>query len=239
MEERKTNWILIEAVILLIVAALFGGIAIGKNMLDKNNSTEKNNSNNKDANEKLVKEEIDGLIEILNDKSDKNDTCSINLLATDYVDSYFLEHSNENFWDYFGPIVMNCGYKEEYKEIFDGEYTTYKLMDSSQYQKYQEYFNNNKKLELFENSNYVQNKECNDCEDGTKYFNQNYYLAYTHGDGFGATETSFKLENIEKDKDYYNVTIIASGYSGKYRGTFRTEVINKHLKYNRLTFEKA
>lgn len=256
--EKKNKGVIVLIVVLILIILALGGYIIYDKFYTKNDEAIETNTNEEPTDNSLsdeeemsiVKEKVVELVDYLNEADETHcgsNGAGVNLIGTHILDSYFESNRSKNFWDEFGPVIMDCNYNEQYIEVFDGFFTTYVLMNEDQYKKYNEYFGNSQ-MKYFDSYDF---NEYSDT-DISNYLGYNYRVGYITGDGYAITRYEFTLDNIEKENDYYNVTLGVNNYDcymenkeceltqelHNYQGTFKVELNDNHLKCYELFFEE-
>ena len=205
MKNKKSNKGFAVVVIILIslVILLTGYIVYDKvlgNKKDDNNSVEtKNNEKNtgkekentvsltKDEKDKLIQNEVDSLIKLLNTDYTEHPSNSCDYFGIDLN----LVNQKEDMLSVIAPYLMSCKFGMNYIEDDDlSPISTTNLMDEDMYKKFKNYF-----------SSSLNKKEI--------IGGKTYYVAYVDGDGFAVRPYDFQLneKGITENNGVYSVII--------------------------------
>lgn len=232
MKNNFSNFIKIISIIVFI--GLFTYVVFL--IITKNTpvNVNKNETNSQiDTNIKLISEELVTILSYL------NHTKETNILACQVLgkDIGFIPKENQNFFDYYAPIIEDCINNKNYIMVRSNT-KEYKIITEEEINKIKEKYEITKNfislknyLTIDELSTYSE-KEINELQN---YVNNNYYLAYEIKLS-NENKTMYKLNRIFKDKESYKAVIEANYNNHTYKAILEIVVENDIIKYKELIF---
>ena len=220
MKNNFSNFVKIISIIILIFLIIYIIFyLITKN--DLGTVYKKNYNTEIDENITLIEDELTTVFSYVNGSkiSTTNNFC--NMLNKE---NEFDISKNENFFDYYGVIILGCLENKEYL-IFNN----YVFFNENDEKELLEKFLNIKKLPKTSNIFYENNE-----------FNiNNFYLAYELLNENGINNNNYSIKRIfKKDENVYEVIILARDNKNNlnYYGNLEVHINNKKIQYNELIF---
>ncbi len=220
MKNNFSNFVKIISIIILIFLIIYIIFyLITKN--DLGTVYKKNYNTEIDENITLIEDELTTVFSYVNGSkiSTTNNFC--NMLNKE---NEFDISKNENFFDYYGVIILGCLENKEYL-IFNN----YVFFNENDEKELLEKFLNIKKLPKTSNIFYENNE-----------FNiNNFYLAYELLNENGINNINYSIKRIfKKDENVYEVIILARDNKNNlnYYGNLEVHINNKKIQYNELIF---
>ena len=195
--------LVILIIITLIMWIIFYLLTKKDNIINKN----KNNTNS-DANINIISEELTTIFSYINNKKE-SDIEACNYLGKDI--GYEIT-SNEDFFKYYGPIIMDCINNQNYVKIKFEDNKNYKIATNTEIEFYKEYFPK------------------------SKYIDNNYYGMYIINEKAEENKINYEIKRIYKNNEYYEIIIKATNNKDIYTGNFKIKVENNHIQYLPLKF---
>lgn len=154
-------------------------------------------------------------------------------------------------------LILECVYDMNFVDIPD-YIGGHKIISSADYEKMKEYFVNVRKLQPYDDwfaERHDEDATSSEAyktdelykklyDTAKKYVNQDYYVAYEYGDGYGDGGLYFEVKDIiKKSETLYDVSfniyqsVLDDNMekeinSKEAEGSFQVEVVNGHLKYH-------
>ncbi len=168
-----------------------------------------------------------------------------------------VQDSELDFMEYISARFYSCYHDVEYVDVLDYAWGGHLLMTPSQYSDYQKYFNYTLKKydDDIAEDDYYKDGDNIFYKETIPYLNQDYYVAATHGDGYGTDLTKSEILSIKKNDNEYEVEVkititdeaqsdiingeiveIKPETTREFKGTFTAELVGDYLKYSPLYF---
>lgn len=220
MKNNFSNFVKIVAIIILIFLIIY----IIFYLITKNDLStvyKKNYNTEIDENITLIEDELTTVFSYVNGSkiSTTNNFC--NMLNKE---NEFDISKNENFFDYYGVIILGCLENKEYL-IFN----YYVLFNENDEKELLEKFLNIKKLP----------KTSNVLYENSEFNINNFYLAYELLNENNINDINYSIKRIfKKDENVYEVIILARDNKNNlnYYGNLAVHINNKKIQYNELIF---
>lgn len=220
MKNNFSNFVKIVAIIILIFLIIY----IIFYLITKNDLStvyKKNYNTEIDENITLIEDELTTVFSYVNGSkiSTTNNFC--NMLNKE---NEFDISKNENFFDYYGVIILGCLENKEYL-IFNN----YVLFNENDEKELLEKFLNIKKLP----------KTSNILYENSEFNINNFYLAYELLNENNINDINYSIKRIfKKDENVYEVIILARDNKNNlnYYGNLAVHINNKKIQYNELIF---
>lgn len=194
----------------------------------------KNETNSQiDTNIKLISEELVTILSYL------NHTKETNILACQVLgkDIGFSPKENQNFFDYYAPIIEDCINNKNYI-IVKSNTNQYKIITEEEIRIIKEKYEITKDFTSLKNyltidelSKYSR-KDINELQ---IYVNDNYHLAYEIKLD-NENKIIYTLDRIFKDNENYKAVIEANYNNYIYRGILEIVIENDTIKFSKLIF---
>lgn len=222
--------LVILIIITLIMWIIFYLLTKKDNIINKN----KNNTNS-DANINIISEELTTIFSYINNKKE-SDIEACNYLGKDI--GYEIT-SNEDFFKYYGPIIMDCINNQNYVKIKFEDNKNYKIATNTEIEFYKEYFPKSISFQLLKNIYTLEdmlNFNEEEMEELDKYIDNNYYGMYIINEKAEENKINYEIKRIYKNNEYYEIIIKATNNKDIYTGNFKIKVENNHIQYLPLKF---
>jgi hypothetical protein len=248
MEENKNEKYIVLIVVLALLVGLFAGLFVYKEFFAKTKTstgevnTVQESKENTSEKETSKLDNLDSVKEYVNKVFTEFSNMDSKYGCASLASSKFDFASGNNLFQTYGGQIMKFVNGEEYVNI-DSQISSYVLMSSEQYAKFNEYFDN-VKLTDYTGLQNTQDLTQEQIDKDLKYANKGYKIAYSYGDGCGYEGDIYKVDNVYKNGDYYYATILAgenheegsTTQNYTYKGTFKIEIVNNHYKFYSLVF---
>lgn len=223
INKNKLNF-LVYILIFCVAIAAIGGYYLGISLTDYTfvevspstdevvNIIDLNNLEKElDSNMDMVTMELNNLLAFLNSSSNTYENESCGLLKS-------LTISNGNILNVIAPYYYACNNNIKYTSLGN-----LRLMSSTDYQEYQEYFN----ASLVSADSVI--------DEGEGYYGENYYLAYEVKDI--AANNFYELKDIIKENNKYiaNIAITNKNNNNKQNGKITISIKDNHVFYEAFT----
>ena len=232
MKNNFSNFIKIILIILGIVL-LFGIVfyIITKN--DTSNNHSNNSTIEPDKNIAVIEENLTTIFSYINNtKTSENIACTT--LGNDLG---YQINSNENFFNYYAPVIMDCVYNRNYPTLtYDAE-TSYKIISETEFNTYENYFTNIQEFTSIKDvytANVLSNLTEEEISIIENYIDGDYKIAYPISNVAEKNNISYDIKRIFKESDYYLAIIVATYNNVEYTGKLKISVINNYLLYSEL-----
>ena len=147
--------------------------------------------------------------------------------------------SNDNFFDYYGPLIMDCLYDKKYPVILYNTDLNYKIISEEEWNTYENYFVNLSELNSIKDiytvdilNNYTEE----DLNNIDYYIDANYKIAYPILNNPIKNNITYKVDRIFKKGNCYIAKIIANINDKTYHGDLKINIVDEHCKYEPLIF---
>ncbi len=234
MKNNFSNFIKIILIILGIVL-LFGIVfyIITKN--DTSNNHSNNSTIEPDKNIAVIEENLTTIFSYINNtKTSENIACTT--LGNDLG---YQINSNENFFNYYAPVIMDCVYNRNYPTLtYDAE-TSYKIISETEFNTYENYFTNIQEFTSIKDvytANVLSNLTEEEISIIENYIDGDYKIAYPISNVAEKNNISYDIKRIFKESDYYLAIIVATYNNVEYTGKLKISVINNYPLYSELIF---
>lgn len=234
MKNNFSNFIKIILIILGIVL-LFGIVfyIITKN--DTSNNHSNNSTIEPDKNIAVIEENLTTIFSYINNtKTSENIACTT--LGNDLG---YQINSNENFFNYYAPVIMDCVYNRNYPTLtYDAE-TSYKIISETEFNTYENYFTNIQEFTSIKDvytANVLSNLTEEEISIIENYIDGDYKIAYPIANAAEKNNISYDIKRIFKESDYYLAIIVATYNNVEYTGKLKISVINNYPLYSELIF---
>ena len=234
MKNNFSNFIKIILIILGIVL-LFGIVfyIITKN--DTSNNHSNNSTIEPDKNIAVIEENLTTIFSYINNtKTSENIACTT--LGNDLG---YQINSNENFFNYYAPVIMDCVYNRNYPTLtYDAE-TSYKIISETEFNNYENYFTNIQEFTSIKDvytANVLSNLTEEEISIIENYIDGDYKIAYPISNVAEKNNISYDIKRIFKESDYYLAIIVATYNNVEYTGKLKISVINNYPLYSELIF---
>ena len=234
MKNNFSNFIKIILIILGIVL-LFGIVfyIITKN--DTSNNHSNNSTIEPDKNIAVIEENLTTIFSYINNtKTSENIACTT--LGNDLG---YQINSNENFFNYYAPVIMDCVYNRNYPTLtYDAE-TSYKIISETEFNTYENYFTNIQEFTSIKDvytANVLSNLTEEEISIIENYIDGDYKIAYPIANSAEKNNISYDIKRIFKESDYYLAIIVATYNNVEYTGKLKISVINNYPLYSELIF---
>lgn len=146
---------------------------------------------------------------------------------------------NNNFFDYYAPIIIDCLYEKEYPTILYDENTNYKIVSETELTSYENYFQDLMEftpIQKVYTNDILNNFSTNDLNLIRNYISNEYRIAYAINNHSAKNNVFYEVKRIFKEDDHYIALISAIKDNIEYLGNLKIEVINNHCRFSTLTF---
>lgn len=234
MKNNFSNFIKIILIILGIVL-LFGIVfyIITKN--DTSNNHSNNSTIEPDKNIAVIEENLTTIFSYINNtKTSENIACTT--LGNDLG---YQINSNENFFNYYAPVIMDCVYNRNYPTLTYDTETSYKIISETEFNTYENYFTNIQEFTSIKDvytANVLSNLTEEEISIIENYIDGDYKIAYPIANVAEKNNISYDIKRIFKESDYYLAIIVATYNNVEYTGKLKISVINNYPLYSELIF---
>lgn len=234
MKNNFSNFIKIILIILGIVL-LFGIVfyIITKN--DTSNNHSNNSTIEPDKNIAVIEENLTTIFSYINNtKTSENIACTT--LGNDLG---YQINSNENFFNYYAPVIMDCVYNRNYPTLTYDTETSYKIISETEFNTYENYFTNIQEFTSIKDvytANVLSNLTEEEISIIENYIDGDYKIAYPIANSAEKNNISYDIKRIFKESDYYLAIIVATYNNVEYTGKLKISVINNYPLYSELIF---
>lgn len=188
-----------------------------------------------DENISLIENELVTIFSYINNaKESTNNACS-----TLGRDVGYSVTTNDNFFDYYAPIIMDCLYEKNYPETIYDTQSNYKIISDTEWHTYEDYFISLNELPSIKDiytvdvlNNYTETELLNI----DSYIDNNYKIAYQISTNSKTNSISYKINRIFKENDHYVAKITATENNLKYDADLIINIVDNHCQYDVLIF---
>lgn len=148
-------------------------------------------------------------------------------------------NSNENFFNFYAPVIMDCIYEKNYPSIVYNDHIIYKIISPLEFASYENYFVNIKEPTSIKdayNANVLANIPEEEIDIIENYINEDYKIAYSLLNTPKKNEITYDIKRIFKEGNHYLAIIIAKYNNVEYTGKLKISIINDNLQYSDLVF---
>ena len=234
MKNNFSNFVKIISIIIgieLIVWLAF--ILITRN--DYSTNHQSSPQTNKDQFISVIEKELTTIFSYINNTKD-SENISCQTLGTNL--GYDI-NSNDNFFDYYAPVIMDCLYEKNYPLVFYNNELSYKVIKEEEWSIYENYFINLSELNSIKDIYTVDILNTFNTEELKiidYYINNNYKILYPILNNTIKNNITYKVDRIFKKGDYYIAKIIANINDKTYHGDLKINIVDEHCQYEPLIF---
>lgn len=226
---------MIKILVILIIITLIMWI-IFYLLTKKDNIINKNKNNTiSDANINIISEELTTIFSYINNKKE-SDIEACNYLGKNV--GYEIA-SNEDFFNYYGPIILDCINNQNYVEIKYKDNENYKIASNTEIELYKKHFPKSSNFQLLKNIYTLEdmlNFNEEEMEQLDKYIDNNYHGMYIINKKASENNINYEIKRIYKSNEYYEVIIKATNNKEIYTGNFKIIIENNEIQYLPLKF---
>lgn len=234
MKNNFSNFIKIVLIIVAIVLVIWLVFyLITKNDYSTNNQSKITPQN--DENISLIEEELVTIFSYINNTK-KSTNMACNTLGTDV--GYDI-NSNDNFFDFYAPIIMDCLYEKNYPLVFYNNELNYKVINEEEWNTYKNYFINLSELTSIKDIytvDILNTYNAEELEIIDYYIDNNYKILYPILNNAIKNNIKYTIDRIFKKDDSYTAKITANINGKKYHGDLKINIVDKHCQYESLIF---